>query len=220
MGWPRNLVLVRHAESERSRLTDDRSHVFEPTTRDLVLTVKGRKQAEITGGWLRTAFPEGFDVHYASYYVRSQQTMGIMFPNFGIREDSRLIEAQRGIYSFLTQDELQREFPLELARYAREGVYHHRPLGGENWADVELRIHSFLGTLNRDCESKDVVVVAHREWLLLFQHVIHHRSIEETMQRYARSAFDHASVTHYMRSAAGDKLQRVSENFVPWAGKV
>lgn len=219
MGWPRNLVLVRHAESEGNVLSVDERAMFEHSTHSYPLTKKGRQQAEFTGAFLREKFPEGFNVRYVSYYARSRETMAIMYPNEKVYEDPRLAEAQRGIYHSLTHDQIKEKFPEELVRKDREGLYHYRPWGGENWPDVELRIHSFLGTLNRDCTGKDVLIVVHGHWLQLFQRLVHHYSIDDAVARYKAGVFANASVTHYIRSAQ-ENFQLVTENLVPWTGKL
>jgi probable phosphoglycerate mutase len=221
MGWPKLLVLVRHAESigniksvnERARY-DVPSHAY-------ALTPRGKKQAEITGQYLHDRFGE-FDIYYISYYLRSQQTMKIMYPEAKVYEDPRLAEGQRGIWHTLTDDEIAVLYPHEIERRDREGLYHFRPLGGENWPDMELRIHSFLGTLNRDCEDQKVLMVVHGHWLVLFQRLIHHFSIGEALLRYHEAIFSTASVTVYESRMINGKSRLIlnEENINPWEGKV
>jgi 2,3-bisphosphoglycerate-dependent phosphoglycerate mutase len=109
-----------------------------------------------------------------------------------------------------------------VARKKKEGLYHYRPWGGENWPDVEYRIHSFLGTLARDLKGQEVVIVAHGHWLILFQRLLQHFSIREAMMRYKNSVFDNASVTVYEGQMIKGKsrLVLVEENFVPWQGRL
>ena len=145
MGWPRRLVLVRHGESKGNLLSVNERAQYEVATHAYELTERGRKQAAITGKYLRREFDK-FDIYYTSYYVRAKQTMRIMYPRAKVYEDPRLAESQRGIWHTMTKDEIARFYPGELERKRREGLYHFRPLGGENWPDVELRIHSFMGT--------------------------------------------------------------------------
>lgn len=221
MGWPRRLVLVRHAESHGNVLGLDERTLFETPTHAYDLTNRGGKQAWITGGYLRERFG-AFDIYYVSYYQRSRETMRIMYPNARVYEDPRLAEAQRGIWHAMMRDQIRERFPEEIVRKEREGLYHFRPLGGENWPDVELRIHSFLGTLARDCEEKDVLLVVHGHWLVLFQRLIHHFSVDEALQRYRAGVFENASVTVYEAVECGGKsrLSLVEENVVPWKGQI
>jgi broad specificity phosphatase PhoE len=213
MTWPKKLVLVRHAESIGNVLSRDERTACPTSTHEYPLTEKGRKQASLTGKWLENEFG-GFDIHYVSYYRRSKETMSIMFPDARVYEDPRLAEAQRGIYHAVTDAEMQKKWPEEIARKEREGYYHYRPWGGENWPDVELRIHSFLGTLARDCDGQDVIMVVHGHWLLLFQRLIHHFSIDEAIEKYKDLAFKNASVTTY--EEINGHLALKMENFAPW----
>jgi probable phosphoglycerate mutase len=122
----------------------------------------------------------------------------------------------------MTRDQVAQRFPEEIARKEREGLYHYRPFGGENWSDIELRIHSFLGTLNRDCEGSNVLVVCHGHWLILFQRLLEHFSIEEAMHRYKEGAAENASVTIYEadNGSGHSRLVLKENNVVPWRGKI
>jgi probable phosphoglycerate mutase len=219
MGWPRLLVLVRHAESEGNVLTIDERAGYELSTAAYPLTERGREQAQITGEFLKETYGK-FDRYYTSYYERSRETMKIMFPDVKPYEDPRLAEGQRGIYHTMTHEEITKLFPHELERRRREGYYHYRPWGGENWADIELRIHSFLGTLNRDYDDETVCMVVHGHWLILLRRLIQHFSIEEAERMYRASVVPNASVTVYEDRTVGgrSRLQLTAEAVVPWRG--
>lgn len=223
MPWPKSLVLVRHAESEGNVLSVDDRATFNLATHAYPLTARGRQQALITGQFIFNTFGD-FDIYYVSYYQRSKETMEIMFPYVKPYEDPRLAEAQRGIWHTLTREEIKRHYPMEIIRKEREGLYHHRPFGGENWPDVELRIHSFLGTLNRDCGGKKALIVVHGHWLILFQKLVHHFSTKEALSRYQQRLAANASITVY-NSYENDRRSHLHlsphfNNFVPWKGKI
>lgn len=221
MAWPTQLVLVRHAESEGNvRGVDERAQ-FGMATYAYPLTSRGREQAKITGEYLHNTFGS-FDAYYVSYYERSKETMQIMYPEVKTYEDPRLAEGQRGIFHTMTLEQIRTRFPEELERREREGLYHYRPLGGENWPDIELRIHSFMGTLNRDYGDQNVLIVVHGHWLNLFQRLVHHLSIEEVLRRYQEGVFENASVTIYQGMAVNNysRLTLVDQAFVPWKGKL
>lgn len=217
MGWPKLLVLVRHAESVGNIKSVDERAEFEVASHAYALTPKGKQQAKITGKYLQDRFGN-FDVYYVSYYQRSQETMEIMYPQGKIYEDPRLAEGQRGIWHTMTKEQIQARFPEEFDRRDREGLYHFRPFGGENWPDIELRIHSFLGTLNRDCEGQKVLMVVHGHWLILFQRLIHHFSIDEALRRYHEAVYNNASVTIYTSQIqeGQPRLVLTGENITPW----
>lgn len=221
MAWPAQLVLVRHAESEGNVLSAEERAQYDVSTHEYRLTPRGREQARITGAFLREMYGP-FDVRYVSYYTRSKETMAIMYPGTSsVYEDPRLAEAQRGIWHTMTKDQIDRNFPHESARKEREGLYHYRPLGGENWPDIELRIHSFLGTLSRDYAGKNVLMVVHAHWQILFQRLVHRLSIEEALTQYKAGVIQNASVTVYgdgIAKGSPGRLQCISENVVPWRG--
>ena len=211
MAWPDLLVLVRHAESQGNTLNrDERAKLAVPTF-GYPLTEKGRWQAAETGKYLNERFGT-FDVYYNSYYERTKETMRIMYPHAKVYEDPRLAEAQRGIYHTMSLNEIAERFPEEIARKDREGLYHYRPWGGENWPDIELRIHSFMGTLARDYGGKRVLITVHGHWLILFQRLVEHFSIEEALRRYDEEIVANASVTIYK---GGNRLV-LQEYVVPW----
>jgi broad specificity phosphatase PhoE len=187
----------------------------------LGITDRGREQAHITASYLKENYAP-FSVRYVSYYLRARQTMEILCPDERVYEDPRLAEAQRGIWHTMTRDQVAEQYPFEIARKEREGLYHYRAPGGENWADVELRIHSFLGTLSRDYEGERVLIVVHGHWLILFQRLIHHFSIEEAIERYHARQFENASVTIYHGKQVDGQSRLVleQENIVPWEGKI
>ena len=217
MTWPTRLVLVRHAESEGNvRSPEDRAS-YDVATHLYGLTKRGEEQARITGEYLQDRFQGFFDVLYASYYTRARETARIMFPDVKIYEDSRLAEAQRGIYHAMTREDLVKFWPDEIRRKEREGLYHYRAPGGENWPDVELRIHSFLGTLARDQANKRVCIVVHGFWLILFQKLIDHFSVDEALERYKLGTVENASVTVYETEKGRLAFK---DHIVPWVGSV
>lgn len=228
MGWPRLLVMVRHAESEGNVLSVEDRPKFDKGAQLYGLTELGYAQARITGEYVRREFAP-FEVKYTSYYTRAVQTMQHLVPQ-GTKwyEDPRLAEAQRGIWHTMTHAEIDQYYPGERVRKTREGLYHYRAPGGENWPDVELRIHSFLGTLARDCSGKSVLIVVHGHWHILFEKLIHHFSAEEAVRRYEqreevttegfRGHMENASVMIYR--GYGGSLAGEATYHVPWKGKL
>lgn len=221
MGLPELLVLVRHAESEGNIQSTAERAKSEIPTHGYALTDRGKQQALITGRYLQERFGF-FDDYYASYYRRAKETLQLMYVGAKVYEDPRLAEGQRGIWHILTEEEIQERYPFEIARREREGLYHFRPWGGENWPDIELRIHSFLRTLYRDCVGRRVLIIVHGHWLILFQRLIHHFSIERTLLQYRTSIFENASVTIYrgQEREGKSKLVLQEENIIPWAGQL
>lgn len=231
MGWPRLLVLVRHAESFENVDLETRTAAEQARCRSISLhqyplTPRGRKQARLTGRFLRQRY-DSFNTYYTSYYARAVQTARILFPRAQFREDPRLTERQDGFWHGLPRDMLQQLFSEELQRaegerLKREGPYHHRPPGGESFGDVEIRIQSFLDTLARDHAGEAVLAVTHGTWLLLFERILKGFPTAEAGRRNRASAlFATCSVTTLTctHASGAPRLFLESENVIPWQGK-
>ena len=222
MGWPAELVLVRHAESEGNVLPPELRATLPIPHHRFALTERGRAQARITAGYLHERYPDGFDTYYCSHYHRVQETLRILYPDARMYEDPRLAEASRGIFSELSGAEIAERYPYEEARKAKQGHYDYRPIGGENWPDVELRIHSFLGTLARDCEGDRVLIVVHGFWLHVFRRLVERHSVAHWVEAYPNELVANASVTRYAATEirGRQRLALKEVNVVPWQGQL
>lgn len=215
---PALIVLVRHAESEGNIRTADERAKHVVSSCHYRITERGVAQAKQTGEYLKKNFGD-FDSYYTSYYTRTKETFSHLYPEVTPIIDPRLAEAQRGIYHIHTTAEIQRFYPGELLRKEREGKYHYRPPGGENWPDIELRIRSFLQTLQEEHAGERVLLVVHGHWLVLFQRLVQNFSIEEAFHRYeVAGPSENASVTVFkgLEEGGKSKLVLVTENTVPW----
>lgn len=219
MTWPANLVFVRHAESEGNVMGVNQRAQADSANYRFALTERGEKQAVITGEYLRQRFGK-FDEHFASYYKRAKQTLRIMFPKARIIEDSRLAEGQRGIWQTMTHDQIELIFPDEIARRKKESFYHYRPFGGENWPDIELRVHSFLDMLAREGGNKNVLVVSHGHWLIMLRKIMERLSAKEAVRLLDQEPFENASVTVYSRKRGKKNLGLEACNLIPWRDKL
>lgn len=89
--------------------------------------------------------------------------------------------------------------PAENERRSRLGKYHHRPPGGENYPDVALRLHSFLGTLTREAVGQSVLVVCHSVVVLVFRKLLERLSEQQLLaiDTDKNQEVRNCSVTHY-----------------------
>lgn len=205
--WPTNLVIVRHAESERNIwkeiATARGEFVYGGKVRDmdLSLTPDGEKQAVATGRQLGTRFK--FDRAFVSPFKRTIETARLMIEPFQypveMIEDERLREIDFGILDGLTKHGIAHFHPEEKDRRAKLGKYHHRPPGGENYPDVALRLHSFLGTLTRETAGESVLVVCHSVVVLIFRKLLERISEQDLLAMDAAKEQEvrNCSVTHY-----------------------
>ncbi|MBI4434822.1 histidine phosphatase family protein [Candidatus Uhrbacteria bacterium] len=226
--WPERIIFVRHAESQGNTMTADERADCSRGTNLYELTAIGRRQAEITGAWLRERFsePDGF---YTSYYTRTGQTAALLYPDRTPYVDERLAEAQRGIWHIRPRLWIEHHMPWEIDARKRAGDYHYRPPGGESWPDIELRIRSFNHTIHRRYAGKTLVLVVHGHWLLLWRKIAHHWTIDDAVSSYARrgphALAANASVTIYR--GVGDEHGRHiivpdpdQPYVVPWEGQL
>ncbi len=217
MSWPKLLVLVRHAESIGNTMPIEQRVKLDISTSEFPLTNKGKEQARITGEYLNKNFGT-FSTYITSPYLRTTETAKLLYPDVEFQKDPRLIEVQRGIRYVMTEKQIKKKYPEEIIRKRKEGLYYYRPLGGENWIDVEIRIRSFLNRLR----SKKILIVVHGNWLVIFQKIIDDLSIEKAIFNFELGGFENASVTIYENKTVNrkSKLVLVEENIIPWKGKL
>ncbi len=147
------LWLVRHGESmgnvaaTRAEVEGQETIPLEWRDADVPLSDTGVEQAQALSARLRAADPAP-QVAWVSPYVRAQQTFalgtadGPAIP--AVFADDRLRDRELGILDLLTRKGVAARHPEEAERRAHLGKYYHRPPGGESWADVALRLRSFL----------------------------------------------------------------------------
>ena len=205
--WMDHLVIVRHGESHRNvrRLAaaaaGHAEYGGDVRDVDTPLTTRGERQAESTGRYLRDRFR--FDRIFVSPYLRTVETARLIMKQLPQPVDptyeERIREKEFGILDGLTRAGITRKYPDELKRRDREGKYYYRPPGGESYPDVALRVHSFLGTLVRDCRRQSVLVVCHSVVVLTFRRLLERLSEQELMTIDRDPAQDvcNCSVTWY-----------------------
>jgi len=198
---------VRHAESERNIwkeiATAKGEFVYGRKMRDMdvLLTSNGEKQAIATGRHLGTEFR--FDRAFVSPFKRTMQTARSMIEQFPyqveITEEERVREIDFGILDGLTKHGIAHYHPEEKERRSKLGKYHHRPPAGENYPDVALRVHSFLGTLTRETAGESVLVICHSVVVMIFRKLLERLSELQLLAIDADKAMDvkNCSVTHY-----------------------
>jgi broad specificity phosphatase PhoE len=215
---------VRHAESERNIwkeiATAKGELVYGGEVRDMdvPLTANGEKQAVTTGQRLGAELK--FDRAFVSPFKRTMETARLMIDQFPyaveIIEDERLREIDFGVLDGLTKHGIAHFHPEEKERRLRLGKYHHRPPAGENFPDVALRLHSFLGTLTRETGGESVLVVCHSVVVLIFRKLLERLSEQQILAIDGDRKQDvrNCSVTQYaFESHAGRSGKLVLRNF-------
>jgi broad specificity phosphatase PhoE len=124
--------------------------------------------------------------------------------------DERLRDRELGILDLLTRQGVARLHPEEMARRQHLGKFYHRPPGGESWADVALRLRSFL----RDVASgpgERALLVAHDAVVMLVLYILLPMGEEELLAFASDHTVLNASVTHLVRTEAGWELAAFSD---------
>ena len=149
--WPNCLVLVRHGRSiyneERELINRGILKTYTRNVKDvrnavIPLSKKGEEQAKKTAEFLKKNY-KYFDLIFTSPFKRAFKTAQIIakkFPKSRFVIEERIREKEFGVTDGLTTDEIKQLFPYEYERKQKEKKYYYRPIGGESYPDINLRI--------------------------------------------------------------------------------
>lgn len=203
------LWLVRHGESEANVAAGEAERagleVIAAPDRDadVRLSPTGRDQARALGSWLADHADDGQPTAvWASSYRRAQETIELALEaarlDMPVRIDERIRDRELGVLDLLTAVGVEKRHPHEAERRRWLGKFYYRPPGGESWADVALRIRSFL----RDVDLYDdgcVLVAAHDAVIMLFLYVCGGLDEQEVLDFSKQHVVLNASVTRLSR---------------------
>lgn len=212
MGWPSQIVIVRHAESEGNAKSPTDISFKEKANHSFAITEKGKQQAKATGEYIKAKYGK-FDGYMCSTFVRSQETLSVMFPNAMPIIDSRLDEMWRGIWHTMTEEEVSKFYPEERRIWDREGWYHYRAPGGQNGQDVELFVCSFLSHLREFWGDKKILIVGHGTWMIFLWRIMFCHSVKDAEAKYHDNKYKNASVTVFDKRV--DRMVLTMDNYVP-----
>lgn len=210
------LLLIRHGESTANvaaaaaEAGGAEAIAVEARDADVPLSPLGRAQAATLATAVRDHEAAGAD-WYSSPYRRALQTAqatGVDRPV--LRIDERLRDRELGIIDALTALGVERRLPLEAERRRWVGKFYYRPPGGESWADVALRVRSFL----RDLPAGEgtAVVFTHDAVVSLFLYVLLGMTEEELAGFLHSRPVTNASVTVLTRSAEGWRVDAFADD--------
>jgi broad specificity phosphatase PhoE len=230
---PRNLVYVRHGQSQRN-LAGKQAYehgdmaLFEeiinrPSSLAL-LTPEGEDQARATGAWLREQ-NFNFGRYYTSSYLRAKQTAGLLnLPGSHWFIENNLRERSGGIMEDMTKGERE-EYLNGLRNKAHLlDLFNFQPTRGESYADVTVRWRFFLDTLHRECGNMDVLVVNHGDNMWVARSLHERWTPEEFVKNRGRydthGGIPNCMVLHYSRvnPETGEVLQYLGwyRTCCPW----
>jgi broad specificity phosphatase PhoE len=210
--------LVRHGESAANVIASAAQQKGELQIdvawrdADVPLSPTGEKQAAALGTWLAEHSHYGVPAAtWSSSYLRARQTIEIALAHAGLdirtRIDERLRDRELGILDLLTSAGVEARYPDEAARRRWLGKFYYRPPGGESWADVALRIRSFLQDVDADDDNGTVLVVAHDAVVMLFLYVCNELTEEELLDFSLTHVVTNASVTRLARPTGEGRWQ-------------
>ena len=219
--WPASVVYVRHMRSEGNDRTVDERAKYEKPTHMYDIVPSGMAHGEATREYLQRVYPENhFDAYFHSTYLRAKRTLEVIAPNApreDIYEDSRLNEADRGIFHVMNHEQANLVFPGELARMNRIEFYHYRALGGENDTDVEQRLWSWLMWVKMTLANKNILVVSHGGAQISLDKILLGHSWKDSRDRLVRGEhMANAAITIYKPNAESTHMERVAFNLKPW----
>lgn len=192
MAMPRDLVFVRHGQSEgnivQRAFKDGGGMEIPPNFMDTHdwhyrLTPAGVEQAEAAGEWIKNNIgpvATTFDERYASPYIRTRETavhVGGAACNWLL--DDRLRERDWGVYNSVNPAEREQHFPHS-ERMRKLSSLRWRPDGGEALtSEVLLRYRDWQDTLHREQANNRVIAVTHGEFIWVARYVIERMLPEE-----------------------------------------
>lgn len=208
---PSELILVRHGESvgnvEREEAERSGAEVIPIEWRDAdtPLSEHGAKQADALGRWLGEQ-PVPAAVWCSPYrraHDTAQRALAAAALDVRLRIDERLRDRELGILDRLTTHGVASRYPTEATRKRELGKLYYRPPGGESWADVALRVRSFLRDLAAD---GSVLICSHDAVIWLFRYVLQDLDERTLLTSAAHAMVPNTSVTRFVRTAEGWEL--------------
>lgn len=221
---PRSLTLVRHAQS-RANVADrearergaDRLDI-DIRDADVELSENGERQAAALGRWFADAAPEDRPtLVVSSPYRRALDTARRVVGDTGVEliTDERLRERDLGLFDGLTGKGIAEEYAEETARRKKVGKFYYQPPSGESWADVVLRVRSFLSDLEpalaRAFGDARIWVFTHQAVIMSFRYVLEGLTEQELLEIDREVDIGNVSLTTYDRSDGRLALSRFAD---------
>jgi broad specificity phosphatase PhoE len=217
---PESITLVRHGQSVANVAEEQAfasgAHELGLALRDadVELSALGRRQASALSEWVGTA-PALWrpTVVFTSPYRRTLQTAEPTLSAFGLAPlmDERLRERDLGIFDGVTLAGMLANFPAEAERRARLGKFYYRPPGGESWADVVLRVRSFMSDLRSACAGERPWLVTHAATIMAFRAALEGLSEDQVLLIDGTVPPSNGSLTQYVRLHDGYVLKTYAD---------
>ena len=222
---PKSLILVRHGESTANIARRNAESEKLPTIdfpereADVPLSEFGAKQSVALGNWFKFQ-KEKPTIIFSSPYLRATETARIIietarFEHKKIVLDERIRERELGVFDRLTKLGAMEKYAEECAKREELGKFYHRPIGGESWADVALRVRSFWGDLRENFADEKILIVTHEVVIRVFRYVLENLTEAGILAIDRASDVENCAVTSYYFDADGSKPSLKLDNHLP-----
>jgi broad specificity phosphatase PhoE len=220
---PGELVLVRHAESvgnvadHEARTSGADRLELSARDADVELSDNGVEQARTLGRWAADLDEaERPDLVVSSPYRRAAETARLALAQLGtdLVLDERLRERDLGLFDGLTGKGIRAEHPREAKRRRHLGKFYYQPPSGESWADVALRVRSFLADLREGYDGRRVWLFTHQAVIMTFRYVLEGLDEEMLLGIDRGTRIGNASLTRYERGEDGLELVAFADDSV------
>jgi broad specificity phosphatase PhoE len=211
MTMPKELVLVRHGESEANVVQKRDDHNVDPEiARQIMarpdwlqrLTPRGREQARNAGDWIRSNIGRiaQFDGVFYSPFLRTRETAAYACADEQVEltHEDRLIERDWGLYGKLTRKEQQERYP-ETYWEKKQNPMFARLNSGESLMDVNARVRDMQGTLHREYPDGRVLLFSHGDTMNAWLYEVAYMLPEEFEQHDKTFRFENCTVMDFSR---------------------
>lgn len=186
---------------------------------DVDLSPEGERQATTLGRWFRALQPgKRPELILTSPYMRAYSTARLIQANacqqpstLPLVVDERLREKELGLLNRYTRHGVESQFPEQARLRTLIGKFYYRPPQGESWADVVLRLRSFLDTVSLRYEGKPIVITCHQVTVLCLRYLLEQLSEKQLLAIDAEGEIANCSVTEYVLS---DKANVAAQDMV------
>lgn len=214
MTMPRDLLLIRHGESEANIVQKHDDHgvdesitlqIFDRPDWQNRLTNRGIEQAEQAKAYIDRELGglASFDALYVSSFLRTRETAahvgGVALAGWTV--DDRVMERSWGIYGKVSRAQQAEFFPRTAAEKLMNPL-HAQPNGGESLIPGVLgRFRDFQGTLHREQSDSRVAVVTHGDFMNVARYGIERMKIEDWIELDNDPAYKirNCTLLHYTR---------------------
>lgn len=233
MKLPKQLIIVRHAESERNKALNGALFINDPTLFEKIgkipdhkigITEKGYSQAEQVGRKISTLFDP--DIVFHSGYRRTRETVEAILSKYDtknllVKEDLSLREREGGYTHILLERESQEHFPYLQDYWDIVGGLFARPVGGESLMDViEKRLKPFLKEQFEKYPDKTILLVTHGRVIQCLRFILDEMTwgqMEDFLNKEENTPTN-CGVTVYEKDSQENKLKLRMWNEVYWEG--